>query len=163
MSARDKSTNKEQKITITASSGLSEDDIKKMVDDAKSHEAEDKQRREVIEIKNSADSLAYSAEKMQKEYGEKLDLDTRAKIDQAVTKVREALKGENVDEIKSAAEALQTVVHEVTTKMYQAAGADAGAGEPGAPGGPEAGAAPDAEPKEGVVDAEYEVVDENKK
>jgi molecular chaperone DnaK len=158
--ARDKATGKEQKITITASSGLSETDIKRMVKDAEEHASEDKARRELIDLKNSGDSLAYQVEKSLRDFGDKLDADARARAEAAVGRVREALKGDDANEIRSANEALSSVMHEVSGKMYQAAGAGGGdaGGSAGAPEGEGATGG-----RSGVVDAEYEVVDEEKR
>jgi molecular chaperone DnaK len=152
VSARDKATNKEQSIKIQASSGLTEDEIKNMVKDAESHAAEDKAKREQIEIRNRADSLTYETERQLKEHADKLDADVKAKVEAAVGRVREALKGENVDEIKSASEALTAVWHEAAQQMYQKAGAQPGAGPSGAAGDASGGGK--------TVDADFEVVDE---
>jgi molecular chaperone DnaK len=151
VSARDKATNKEQSIKIQASSGLTEDEIKNMVKDAEAHSAEDKKKRGEIEARNKADGLAYETEKQLKESGDKLDADTKARVEAAVARVREALKTDNVDEINASAEALTQVWHEAAQKMYQAANA----GGPQGPG-PDMGGAP---PKDKTVDADFEVVE----
>ncbi|HEX7880995.1 MAG TPA: molecular chaperone DnaK [Candidatus Eisenbacteria bacterium] len=151
VSARDKATNKEQSIKIQASSGLTEDEIKNMVKDAEAHSADDKKKRAEIEARNKADALAYETEKQLKESGDKLDADTKARVEAAVTRVREALKTDNVDEITSSAEALTQVWHEAAQKMYAAAGAG-----PQGPGPDAAGGAP---PKDKTVDADFEVVE----
>ncbi len=160
VSARDKATGREQSIRIEASSGLSEDEIQKMVKDAEMHGAEDKKRRETIDARNRADQAVYETEKNLKEMGDKLDADTKAKVEAAVGRVKEALKTENVDEIKSASDALTQIWHEAAGQMYaqaQQAGAQT-------PPGPEAGqAGPQAEPKQDkegdAVDADFEVVE----
>jgi molecular chaperone DnaK len=162
--AKDKATNKEQSIRIEASSGLTKEEIEKMVNDAKSHAADDKKRREEVDTRNSADQLAYQTEKNIKEYGDKIDADAKGKLEAAVGRVKEALKGSNVTEIKSASDALNQIWQEAAAKMYQKT---AGAGGPGqgapGPGAGPAGAGP--EPggdKKNVQDADYEVVDDSK-
>jgi molecular chaperone DnaK len=158
VSARDKATGKEQSIKIQASSGLSEQDIQGMVKDAEANAADDQRRREEVEARNSADNLAYQVEKQLKENGDKLDAETRAKVDAGVQRVREALKGSDVGEIKSSTDALQQVFHAAAQQMYQAAG---GPG-PGGPGGPSGDGAPGdgGKGKQGSVDADFEVVEE---
>ena len=154
VSARDKATGKEQSIKIQASSGLSEGDIQKMVKEAEAHAGEDQQRREEVEARNHGDTLAYQVEKQLQENGDKLDAETKAKVEAAVQRVREALKGSDTAEIKSATEALQQIFHAATQQMYQAAseGPGGGSGESGASG--------DAGSKKDSVDADFEVVDE---
>jgi molecular chaperone DnaK len=155
VSARDKATGKEQSIKIQASSGLNDEEIKKMVRDAESHAGEDKKRREEIETRNKADSQAYETERQLKDLGDKLDADTRTKVEAAVARVREALKGNDVDEIRSASEALTAVWHEAAGKMYQQTGGGQSGG-PGPEGGQQAGPGPE---KDKTVDADFEVVD----
>jgi molecular chaperone DnaK len=153
VSARDKATGKEQSIKIQASSGLNDEEIKKMVKDAESHAGEDKKRREEIETRNKADSLAYETERQLKEMGDKLDPETKGKVEAAVGRVREALKGNNLDEVRSASEALTQVWHDAAAKMYQQTGqADPGPQGPGAETG-------GGEKKDKTVDADFEVVD----
>jgi len=119
VSAKDQATGKQQSIRITASSGLSEAEIKKMVKDAEEHSAEDKRRREEADIRNRADQLAYETEKGLKEYGDRLDTETKSRVEAGVGRVREALKRGDVQEIKAAFEALTAVWHEAAGKMYQ--------------------------------------------
>jgi molecular chaperone DnaK len=161
VSARDKATGREQSIRIEASSGLSEDEIKKMVKDAEMHGEEDKKRREVIDVRNRADQAVYETEKNLKDMAGKLDADTKAKVEAAVGRVKEALKTENVDEIKSASEALTQIWHEAAGKMYAEAQQQAGAQSAQGPGAGQAG--PQAGPKEekegDAVDADFEVVE----
>ncbi|UCF79539.1 MAG: molecular chaperone DnaK [Candidatus Eiseniibacteriota bacterium] len=160
VSARDKATGREQSIRIEASSGLSEEEIKRMVKDAEMHGAEDKKRRDAIDARNRADQAVYETEKNLREMGSKLDPDTKAKVEAAVERVKEALKTENVDEIRSASDALTQVWHEAAGQMYaqaQQAGAQStpgsGAGQADAQAGPK-------EQKEGdAVDADFEVVE----
>ena len=153
VSARDKATGKEQSIKIQASSGLSEQDIQGMVKDAEANAAEDQRRREDVEARNNADNLAYQVEKQLKENGDKLDAETRAKVDAGVGRVREALKGSDVGEIKSSTDALQQAFHAATQQMYQQA-AGGGTG----PGGSES-AGDGGKGNKGSVDADFEVVD----
>jgi len=162
VSARDKATGKEQSIKIQASSGLSEDEIQQMVKDAESHAAEDKAAREKIDARNRADQMAHETEKNLKEMGDKVDADAKAKVEAAVGRVREALKKDDTEEIKSATEALTQVWHEAASSMY--ASASAGAGQ----GAQTAGQSAEDEDKkkkdggdkgDGPVDADYEVVE----
>jgi len=150
VSAKDLGTGTEQKIEIKAGSGLSEQDIEQMVKDAESHAAEDKRQRELAEVRNLGDNAAYQAEKQLGELGDKVDADSRQRIEATVKDLRSALESEDVEAIKSKTEALQQAFHAVSEAMYQQA---AQSGE-----GAEAnGAAGD---QEEVVDAE--VVDEGK-
>ncbi|MCE5301048.1 MAG: molecular chaperone DnaK [Spirochaetia bacterium] len=163
--AKDMATGKEQKITITASSGLKEDEIKNIVKDAEKHAEEDKKKKEEIDTKNQADSLVYNAEKTLKEVGDKVTEADKKELQEATDKLKEAVKNNaSTDVLKSAMEKLTEKWHKVSTAMYQAAGpkpgAEAGAGENAGPG---AGENADKKGKDDVVDAEYEVVDEEKK
>src|SRR4051812_22840759 len=154
--AKDRATGKENKITITSSSGLSKDDVEKMVKEAQSHEAEDKQRREEIEVRNRADNLAYATEKSLKDLGDKIPAATKTDIEAKVKAVKDALAGTDVEAVKSATESLMQASHRMAEEAYKAAGAaggpgpDAGAGQPG----PEAGGGE--KKKDDVVDAEFE-------
>ncbi|MDE2998404.1 MAG: molecular chaperone DnaK [Gemmatimonadota bacterium] len=160
VSAKDMGTNKEQSIRIEASSGLSDAEIDRMVSDAQENAAEDKKRREGIEVRNQADQQVYQTEKQLEEMGDKITEDGKARVQAAVDRVKEALKGENADEIKSATEALTQEWHQVASELYaQASQAGPEAGTPGDPG-QEAG---EQKQDDGVVDAEYEVVDDEKK
>jgi molecular chaperone DnaK len=167
VSAKDKATSKEQSIRIEASSGLSKEEIDRMMNDAKSHSAEDKKKREEVEIRNQADQLVYQTEKNLKEYGDKVDGEAKGKIEAAVGRVREALKTSDTNELRSAKEALDQVWQEAASKMYASAQSQPG-GQPGASSpGPDAGQAgasgsggPGGDGK--VQDADFEVVDENK-
>ncbi|HEY0997538.1 MAG TPA: molecular chaperone DnaK [Gemmatimonadaceae bacterium] len=166
VSARDKATGKEQKIRIEASSGLSDNDIQKMVKDAEAHATEDKRRREEIDTRNRLDSMTYEVEKNSKEWADKLPADLKAKLDGAVERARKALRGDDMNEVKAAQEELSKTFSEAGQSFYaQQQQGEAGA-EGGAPGaGAEPGAAPGAEsPKqEDVVEADYEIVDDSKK
>jgi len=159
VAARDKATGKEQSIKIQASSGLAEDDIKRMVKDAEAHDADDKTRREEAEVRNHADTLAYQLEKQLKENGDKIEAATKAKVEAGIQRVRETLKGGSTPEIKAAATDLEAIFNVAAEEMYKAAAA----GESGPGAGPGAGpdAGPDAESKskKGSVDADFEVVE----
>src|SRR3989339_156298 len=153
--AKDKGTGKEQKITITASSGLSKEEIEKMKKEAEAHEGEDKKRKEEIDTRNQADGLAYTAEKTIKEAGDKVDQADKDKIEKEIAAVRQALKDNNTEAIKSNLETLQKDIYEVSAKIYKAA--EPQPGQPGAPGQPgtEQGTGP-------TVDAEAEIKDDKK-
>jgi molecular chaperone DnaK len=160
VSAKDKATGKEQSICIEASSGLSEQEIQKMVKDAQAHAGEDKRKREQIDTRNQADQMAYQIEKNLKEYGDKIDADTRAKVEAALSRVREALKTDNSDEIKSASEGLTQVWQQAAAAMYQQASAQPGPQGGPAPKGPQQEAPPPGEGgQEKTVDADFEVVE----
>jgi molecular chaperone DnaK len=151
--ARDKGTGKEQKITITASSGLSKDEVDRMMRDAESHAAEDKQRREEVETRNRADQAVYAADKFVKESGEKLDPADRLAIESATNDVKKALEASDATAINRTLDALMQAQQRAAEKLYQTAGA--------APGEPEAGQpAGGAGKAEDVIDAE--IVDEKK-
>ncbi|MCH8018234.1 molecular chaperone DnaK [candidate division KSB1 bacterium] len=156
VSAKDKATGKEQKIRIEASTGLSKEEIEKMVNDAKSHAAEDKKKRESVDTRNQADQLVYQTEKNITEMEDKLSADDKSKLEAAVGRVKEALKGENVDEIKSSSEALSQVWSEMASKMYQANEAPADGAEA------QATAEPEDAKDETVEEADFEVVDDDK-
>ncbi|HXR03789.1 MAG TPA: molecular chaperone DnaK [Verrucomicrobiae bacterium] len=165
VSAKDLGTGKEQKITITASSGLAKDDVEKMRKDAEAHADEDKKHREEVETRNEADSAVYRSEKLLKETGDKISGDDKSKIEKAMAEVKEALKGSDAAAIKSAAEKLNEAWQAVSAELYKAAAAKAqsekahGAGASG--GEPQGEAKSDDKKKdEGVIDAE--VVDEKK-
>lgn len=151
--AKDKATGKEQQIRITASSGLSEAEIKRMMDDAASNESTDKARREEIDVKNKADSLCYQLERNLKDYKEKLDAATVSGIEEGIAKLRKAIESNNVEDIKREQEALTQLSYKMSEAMYKNAGpeGEAAAGAGGAAGG-SAKSAKDA----GVVDAEFE-------
>src|SRR6202050_3891693 len=163
--AKDLGTGKEQKITITASSGLSKEEIEKMRKDAAEHAEEDKQKREEVEARNEAENAIYRSEKMLKDNGDKISAEQKAKIEETATAVKEALKGTDAAAIKSASEKLNKVWQAAATDLYKAAAAKAQAEkgqQPGAEGAQPEGGEPKSEEKkdEGVIDAE--VVDEKK-
>ncbi|HEY2493677.1 MAG TPA: molecular chaperone DnaK [Paenibacillus sp.] len=158
VSATDKGTNKSQKITITSSSGLSDEEVERMMQDAEAHADEDRQRKELIEAKNNADQLVYSTDKVIKDLGDKVDEAEVEKANAAKEKVVAALESDNLEEITKATEELTEIVQQLSVKLYEQAAADAQQGEGAAEGDSEAGAK-----KEKVVDADYEVVDEDNK
>ena len=165
VSAKDLGTGKEQHITITASSGLSDDDISQMVDDAAKHADEDEKRREAVDTKNSAESIVYQTEKLLKENADKVSDENKVKVESAVEALKEALKSDNTEEIKAKMEALNTEMQAISADMYAQDPAAEG-GEPGADAGAGAGAAGDeSETKEegDVIDADFEMVDDDKK
>jgi molecular chaperone DnaK len=153
VSAKDRATGKEQAITITASSGLSKDDIDKMVRDSETNAEEDKQRREEIEITNQADSLAYSIERQLAEHGEKVPAADKSVIEEAIQEVREALKANDVPRVKRASDALTKASHKMAEALYR----DTQAKGPGANAGTGGGGNGRTKTAEGeVVDAEFE-------
>jgi molecular chaperone DnaK len=158
VSAKDLATNREQTITITASSGLEKDQINEMVNDAEKFAEEDRKRRDLAEARNQADSLAYSAEKSLKDLGDKVEADKAAEVTKAVEELREAAKGEDLEQIKAATEKMNSFMHELSSKLYeQAKAAQAGAeGEAGAAGESAADA-------DNVVDADFDVQDDEEK
>ena len=166
VSAKDLGTGKEQKITITASSGLSKDEIEKMRKDAELHAEDDKKQKEEIETRNEADSNVYRSEKMLKDNADKISADDKSKIETAATAVKEALKGTDAAAIKTASEKLNEAWQAVSAELYKAAaekakaskGAQADTGpQPGAEGDSDEGGKKDEGP---IIDAE--VVDEKK-
>ena len=162
VAAKDLATQKEQSIKITASSGLSKEEVDKLVKDAQSHTEDDKKRRRVAEARNQADSLLYSTEKNLSEHGDKIGEDDKTKITEAIAGLRKAMEGDDPAAIETATQTLTTASHKLAEEMYKKASAAAGAGaaEAGASTG-DAGA--QAKTDEKVVDAEFEEVDKDKK
>ncbi|TGU75159.1 molecular chaperone DnaK [Geomonas terrae] len=158
VSAKDLGTGKEQSIRITASSGLSKEEVEKMVREAEAHAAEDKKKRELIEAKNQGDNLVYSTEKSLNEFGDKIDAAEKQKIEEGIAGLKKALEGTDLDEIKKASDSLMQASHKLAEAVYaktQSAGAEGGE----AHAEPEAGAAKG----EKVVDADFEEVKDDKK
>jgi molecular chaperone DnaK len=151
VSAKDQATGKEQKITITNTSNLKEDEIERMVKEAEAHRAEDEQVKQQIDQKNQADSLCHSAEKMLKDLGDKLPESERSQIQKQVDDLRGAIQSNDADQIKQLQETLQQSLYALSTKAYEQAGASAGA---------EAGAAPGGNNEEEIIDAEFRPSDE---
>ena len=162
VSAKDLATQKEQSIKITASSGLSKDEVEKLVRDAQTHTEEDKKRRKAAEAKNQADNLLYQTEKNLKEHGDKISADDRTKIEEAVTALKKAMEGTDPDAIESATQALTTASHKLAEEMYKKASASAATGA-GTDTGGGAENPNGAKTDEKVVDAEFEEVDKDKK
>ena len=163
VSAKDLGTGKEQSIKITASSGLTEAEIQQMIRDAESHAEEDKKKRELIDLRNQADSTVYMTEKTLKEHGDKVDAGVRSTIEAAVTKTKTAMEGSDASALRSAMEELQQASHKLAEAMYQQTAGATGAG-PGHEGGPHAGATgSSAKPDDDVVDADFEEVKDSKK
>jgi molecular chaperone DnaK len=168
VSAKDLGTGKEQKISITGSSGLSKEEVEKMQRDAETHAEEDKKAKEAIEIKNNADTLAYQSEKQLKDLGDKVPEDKRKQVEEAIKSVREAIEKNDTDAMKRTYDDLQNKFQEISADLYKQAAASTGP----APGsdasggpGPQAHAQEEGPRKDqgDVVDAEFEVVDEDKK
>ena len=160
VSAKDMGTGKEQSIKITASSGLSEDEIKKMQQDAELHAEEDKKRKELVEAVNQADSLVYATEKSLKDLGDKVDAETRANVEKEIESLKKIIeKGDNIDDLKKGTESLTQASHKLAEIMYSQATQDQAGPQPGG-GGPEAGGGQAGGDKtdEDVVDADFEEV-----
>ena len=151
VSAKDKGTGKEQQITISGSTALSDDEVDRMVKDAEAHAEEDKKQKEEVEVRNQTDSLCYSTEQTLNELGDKVSADVKSKAEAAIADAKKALEGSDVEAIKAAGESLQSVAYELAQVVY----ADAQQQTDGA-----AGAQP---ADDDVVDADYEVVDDEDK
>jgi len=159
VSAKDLATQKEQSIKITASSGLSKDEVEKFVRDAQSHTEDDKKRRKLAEAKNQADNLVYQTEKNITEYGDKVSDEEKTKIQDAVAAVKKALEGTDAEAIESATQTLMTASHKLAEEMYKKAAASPGP----QPDASSSGSAGETKTDEKVVDAEFEEVDKDKK
>ena len=160
VTAKDLGTGKEQKIRIESSSGLSEDEINKMVQDAEKHAEEDKKKKEEVEAKNNADHMIYQTEKLLKENGDKLQPSDKSEIESKMASLKSAVESNNTDSIKRATDDLQAAWSKASEALYKQAGAQQGqadAGSQSSSGGESSGRKDD-----GVVDADYEVVDDNK-
>ncbi len=166
VSAKDMGTGKEQKITITASSNLSKDDIEKAVKEAEQFAAEDAKRKEEIDVRNQGDQMVYQTEKTLSEMGDKIDAADKSEIDVALSKLKTALSGTDTEAIKADTEALTQVFYKVSEKLYaQAGGAEGGCGDPNCEcGGNHTGDCNCKDDGKGqYYDADYEVVDDDKK
>lgn len=161
VSAKDLGTGKEQQITITSSSGLDQSEIDRMIKEAAAHEAEDKKRKEAIEAKNNADSLVYQAEKTLKEAGDKADQAKVSEVKDKIAALKEAMKGDDIEQIKSASEALTKPLYELSGDMYKQAEAQQQAAQQST-GQEQAGGNAD-QADDNVVDADYKVVDDDQK
>jgi molecular chaperone DnaK len=155
VSAKDLGSGKEQKISITGSSGLSKEEVEKLRQDAEAHAEEDRKARESVEIRNNADNLAYQSEKQLRELGDKVPADQKQSLEEAIKKVRDSLAGEDVEAIKQAMEELQNRFQSISADLYKQASASQ------SPPPPESGGTGQGDEK--VVDADFEVVDEDKK
>ena len=155
VSAKDTATGNEQKVSITASTNLTEEDINRAVRDAEEHASEDKKRKEEVEVKNNAESLIYNSQKTLDELGDKVSSEEKAKVQTEIDNLKKKVEGNNIEEIKEGTDKLTKVFYEISEKLYKANGANAGAAEGQTAGSEEA--------KEGeVYDADYKVEDENK-
>jgi len=164
VSAKDKATGKEQKIVIKASSGLSEEEVKRMVRDAEAHAEEDKRFRELVEVRNRADALVHSVEKSLKDLGEKVGAEDRAKAESALSDLRATLKSDDKDAIGKKTEALAAAAAGIAQQAYAAGqGEQAGGGPAGATAGEGATAGGSSGGKDDVVDAEFEDVSDKDK
>ncbi|MEE0663208.1 MAG: Hsp70 family protein, partial [Collinsella bouchesdurhonensis] len=151
VSAKDKGTGKEQQITISGSTALSDDEVDRMVKDAEAHAEEDKKQKEEVEVRNQADSLVYSTEQTLNELGDKVNADLKGKTEAAIADAKKALEGSDIEAIKSSSEALQSVAYELAQIVYADAQQASGAADGAAAAG-----------DDDVVDADFEVVDDDK-
>ena len=163
VTAKDRATNNEQKITITSSSGLSKEEVDKMAKDAESHQVDDRRKKDEIDARNRGDAMVYNIEKMLKEHRDKISEGDAKTVEQALEDTKKALAEGNLEQINAATDKLTQASHKLAEAMYRTAGPTTGQ-----PGGPEAGPGPQpgdgAGPKkDDVVDAEFVDVDENKK
>ncbi|RMH31495.1 MAG: molecular chaperone DnaK, partial [Nitrospirae bacterium] len=162
VSAKDLATGKEQSIKITASSGLSKEEVDRLIKEAEAHAEEDRKKRELIDLRNQADNLIYTTEKNLSEFGDKIPEDEKTKIQGAISELRKAMEGSDGEAIRTAMQNLTTVSHKLAEEMYKKASAESATGTSGgersAPGN---GSSTGSEEK--VVDAEFEEVDKEKK
>ncbi len=160
VSAKDQATGKEQSIQITASSGLSKEEINNLVKDAEMHVEEDKKKRELVEARNTADALVYSTEKSIKELGAKVDSATKGKVEETISVLKKAMESDDTAEIKRLSDELTNASHKLAEAMYQQASA---AQQQASGGAGSAEGAAGAAPEEDVVDADFEEVKEDEK
>jgi molecular chaperone DnaK len=167
VTAKDRATNNEQKITITSSSGLSKEEVDKMARDADAHKGDDEKRRQEIEARNHLDNAVYGAEKTLKEHRDKVSEADAKAVEEAVAHAKEALSGGDLEKMKAAQDQLMQASHKLAEAMYKAAAPPPGEGAPGAQSGPQPGAeetnAKPNDKKDTVVDAEFVDMDENTK
>ena len=162
VTAKDTATGKDQKITITSSSGLSKEEVDRMAKEADSHSTEDKAKRDEIEAKNQLDSMVYNVEKMLKEHGDKISGSERGDVENAVADAKKALEGGDKSAMDKAREQLTSASHKLAEQMYKAAQPSGGAG-PSAQAGPQPSGDGQGQKKdEGVIDAEYVDVEDKK-
>jgi molecular chaperone DnaK len=157
VNAKDKATNKEQSIRITSSSGLSKEEVEKMRKDAQSHAAEDKKKKEEVDLRNQADTLIFQTKKQMEEMKDKISADSKSKLESEIKKVEDAIASNNSEQIKHATDSLNKAWSQVATELYSQAGAQGSAGPQSSSGEAKA------DQKENVQDASYEVVDDNDK
>ncbi len=155
VSAKDKASSQERKVTITHSSGLAKDEVEKMVASAQTHEAEDKEKRELIELRNRAENLVYQMEKLLKENQEKISAESKSTLEEAIKNVNSVREGQDKAALRSAMERLEQASHKVAEEMYRAAGSQTPPPPGSGPQGPSAAPGSQATPKDDVVDAEF--------
>jgi molecular chaperone DnaK len=160
VSAKDLGTGKEQSIKIQASSGLSEQEIKKMVREAEAHSEEDKKKKALVEARNKADQMIYTTEKTLRDYGDKISSDERKKIEEKIEKVKEAMRGESADQINRSIDELMQASHKIAEEMYKQAGAQQQTTSQEPPREEKKEEKKEEKGKEGAVDADFEVVDD---
>jgi molecular chaperone DnaK len=158
VSAKDKATGKENKIKIQASSGLSEEEIQRMVKDAEANAEEDKKLRELVDTRNQADAMIHSVKKTLAEHGDKVDADEKGRIEAALKELEEAIKGDDKEAIETKTQALTQAAHKLAEQMYKEQQAQAGTQQPEGGDGKDAGKKDDGN----VVDAEFEEVKDKK-
>jgi molecular chaperone DnaK len=164
VAAKDKATGKEQSIRITSSSGLSNEEVEKMKQSAKEHAADDKKKKESVEVKNQADSLVFQTKKQIEELKDKIPADAKSRLEAEIKKLEDALSTNNTEQMKSATESLNKVWNEIASKLYSQAGAEGQPQQPqGAPGEQPGGGEKPKDEDKNVQDASYEVVDDDKK
>ena len=161
VTAKDKATNNEQKITITSSSGLSKDEVEKMARDAESHASDDRKKKEEIEARNRADAMVYNIEKMLKEHRDKVAASDAKAVEDALDETKKAMQEGGIDRINQATSKLETASHKLAEAMYKAS-SQPGAGQPPPPGDGQAPGAGESKPKDNVVDAEFVDVEDKK-
>lgn len=162
VTAKDLGTGKEQKIRIESSSGLSEDEINRMVQDAEKHAEEDKKKKEEVEAKNNADHMIYQTEKLLKENGDKLPASDKSEIESKMSALKSAVESNNTDNIKRATDDLQAAWNKASEALYKQAGAQQGQADAGQQQAQSNSSQDSGRKDDGVVDADYEVVDDNK-
>jgi molecular chaperone DnaK len=163
VTAKDMATQKDQKITITSSSGLSKEEVERMAKEADSHSAEDKAKREEIEARNQLDSMVYSIEKMLREHGDKISGSERGDVENALADAKKALESNDKDQMNKARERLTAASHKLAEQMYRAAQPQGGPGAGPQPGpGPQPGGDGEAKKEGEVIDAEYVDVEDKK-
>ncbi|MFQ5588781.1 MAG: Hsp70 family protein, partial [Nitrospiria bacterium] len=164
VSAKDMGTQKEQSIQITASSGLSDEEIDRLVKEGEAHAEEDKKKKELVEVRNEADTLIYTTEKSLGEFGDKVSEDEKSTIETELAACKKAIEGDSVESIRSAIEALSKASHKLAEEMYKKTAAEqAEAGPSGETGETDDSSASEAKDGETVVDAEFEETDKTGK